>query len=127
MSIISFKSSWQASAKTVVELIQATRLDLSDEKRTQLNLADALKQAGIGFEREVRLSPADIVDFMVSGVAIEVKLKGSRKMDVYRQLVRYAEHDSVKAIVLATNLTMGLPAELDGKPVYFVSLARAWL
>lgn len=108
-------------------LISGARLDLSDEKRTQTDLALVFEQRGIAFERECRLSQGDIPDFLIDGVAVEVKLKGARKKDVFRQLGRYAKHDRVKAIMLVTNLTMGLPETLEGKPVYFVALGRAWL
>lgn len=108
-------------------LISATRMDLSDEKRTQCDLEAMFTAQGIPFERECRLSAGDIPDFLIDGIAVEVKLRGARKKDVYRQLERYARHDRVKAIMLVTNLTMGLPGTLEGKPVYFVALGRAWL
>lgn len=113
--------------ETVLRTLRTARLDLSDEKRTQNDLAQALTAQGIAFEREVRLSAGDIPDFIVGDVAIEVKLKGARKMHVFRQLVRYAKHDRVRSLILATNLTMGLPEQLEGKPVFFVALGRAWL
>jgi hypothetical protein len=113
--------------ETVLTVIRNTRLDLSDEKRTQADLAHALTAQGIAFEREVRLSAADIPDFMVGDIAIEVKIRGARKMDIYRQLVRYAKHERVGSLILATNMTMGLPEQLEGKPVFFVALGRAWL
>jgi hypothetical protein len=75
----------------------------------------------------VRLTPVDIVDFMVGDVAIEIKLKGARKKQVYQQLCRYAKSPRVKHLVLASNLAMGLPPEIDGKPAYFSSLGLAWL
>ena len=31
------------------------------------------------------------------------------------------------SLVLASNLSMGLPAEIDGKDAYFVKLGDAWL
>ena len=48
-------------------------------------------------------------------------------MDVFRQLKRYAAHDEVNELVLVTNLSMGLPPEIDGKPTYYASLGVAWL
>lgn len=109
------------------QLVSSARLDLSDEKRTQNDLAEVFTAHGIAHERECRLSPGDIPDFMIEGLAMEVKLRGARKKDVFKQLERYARHDRVTAIILVTNLTMGLPATLGGKPVYFLALGRAWL
>lgn len=111
----------------IINLLQRARLDLSDEKTTQREMADIFYRAGVVHEREVRLSPRDIPDFMIGDIAVEVKLKGARKMDIYKQLKRYAGHERVNHIILATNITMGLPEEIEGKSVYFVGLGQAWL
>lgn len=127
MAIISLHQRWQAHLRPLIELLKAARLDVSDEKRTQRDMAEVFDGRGIEYQREVRLSKADIVDFMVHGIALEVKLKGANKRDVFRQLERYAEHESVNALVLASNITMGLPTEINGKPIYFIHLGRGWL
>jgi hypothetical protein len=81
----------------------------------------------------VNLGDGDIVDFLVitevmplSGVAIEVKIKGSRRA-IYRQIERYCRHDAVEEIVLATNVPMSLPATIGGKSAYVANLSRGWL
>ena len=113
--------------ESVLSIIRTARLDLSDEKRTQNDLAQVFTSRDIGFEREVRLNAADIIDFLIDDIGIEVKLKGARKKDIYRQLCRYAKSDRVQHLVLATNITMGLPEYIDGKPVYFIAVGRAWM
>ncbi len=115
------------AAADLIARIGAARIDLSDEKRAQAQIGDVLTSAGIAFEREVRLSPGDVVDFMVGDIALEVKLKRNRKQAVFRQLLRYVKHDRVKGIILATNLGMGLPRAIDGVPAWYISLGRAWL
>lgn len=90
-------------------------------------MQELLQRAGIEFIREPRLSARDIPDFMIGGIALEVKLKGARKKDVFRQLCRYAEHENVTAVVLVSNITMGLPPEINGKSIYFIALGKAWL
>lgn len=121
----------QASTLTgadIVRLVQSRRLSLSDEKATQADLECALTEAGIPFEREKRLSAADIVDFLVDGrIAVECKLRGNQKMAVFKQLRRYAGLATVQELVLVTNLSMGLPPAIEGKPAYYASLGRAWL
>jgi hypothetical protein len=87
----------------VVQLLHAHRLPLSDEKALQVGMASVFTAADLAFEREVRLSDADIVDFMIGTVAIEVKIGGSRRA-IYRQLERYCLHDRVGGIILATNV-----------------------
>ena len=114
---------------TVAEIVAALRplrLPLSDEIRLHQHMADAFDSAGIGYQREVRLSPRDRVDFLVGTVGIEVKIKGGKR-DIFRQLERYAEHDGVGALLLVSNVPMGLPPTINGKPVTYFSLARAWL
>jgi hypothetical protein len=72
------------------------------EREIQDKVGAALTAAGVAFEREVRLSDRDRPDFLVGGqVVVEVKLKTPRSV-VLRQLGRYAEHDRVQAIVLAS-------------------------
>lgn len=117
----------QGSTAELLALLRAARVDLSNEKRAQATLAEAISLAGVAVEREVRLSPSDVVDFMAGDVAIEVKLRGARKKEVYRQLLRYAAHDRVQVLVLVSNLSMGLPETIGGKDVYFVRLGEAWL
>lgn len=128
MSVVAFGTARPVLTRKIIDVVKRARVDLSDEKRTQRDLASAFEQCGIEHQREFRLSPKDIVDFLITDIALEVKLKsGSSKMDIYRQLVRYSEHAQVASIILASNLSMGLPEELSGKPVYFVPLGRAWI
>lgn len=116
------------SAPDLVRLIQSCRFDLSTEKHLQADVESALRDAGIPFEREKALSVRDIPDFMVGGVVIECKMRNkARKMAIFQQLSRYAEHADVESIILASNLVMGLPAEINGKPLYAASLSKGWL
>lgn len=113
----------------LVRLLERLRLDLSSEKHLQAGIETALSESGVKFEREKRLTPQDIPDFLVAGgIVIECKMRNkSRKISVYQQLCRYAAHADVTAIVLAANFVMGLPPEINGKPVYAASLSKGWL
>lgn len=110
----------------LIRLLKTTRLSLANEKRTQADLAMALEQAGIPFEREVTVAPGDIIDFMIGGIGIELKIKAPR-LSIYRQCLRYCESDRVEALVLGTNTAMALPSPLAGKPTFVVYLGTAWL
>lgn len=112
--------------REIKDIIERHRLPLNDEKVTQAAIANALELAGVSFEREVRLSDADIVDFMAGTIAIEVKIKGA-KAAIYRQLERYAEHGCVTSILLVTSRSMHLPALIKGKPTLVASLSRGWM
>ncbi len=112
----------------VILALAGARLPLFDEKATQAGVASLLAAVGVSFVREARLGPRDIVDFLVEGrVALEVKLRSSGKMAIHRQLARYARHEAAAEIVLATNLAMGLPALIEGKPATLIGLGRGWM
>lgn len=114
------------SAADIIRLIQTRRLPLSAEKPLQAALALEFEKAGIAAEREVDLGDGDVIDFMIGGIGLEVKIKGQRRA-IFRQCERYCGHDRVVTLVLATNAAMGLPAWIDGKPVHVASLARGWM
>lgn len=119
----------QGPAPDLVRLLRRCRLDLSTEKHLQAGIEQVFKDGGIQFEREKRLSPDDIPDFFVEGgVVIECKMRHkARKVAVYKQLCRYADHPEVTAIILASNLSMGLPSEINGKPIYVASVSGGWI
>lgn len=113
-------------ANEIVTALGCYRFPLSDEKVLQAAMADAFTARRIPFEREVHLGPCDVVDFMIEAVAIEVKIKGARRL-IYRQLERYAEHTRVQVLILATNVPMGLPPMINGKFTFIAQLGRGWL
>lgn len=115
--------------RSVIRIIQSGRCDLSSEKNLQADLEALFIAKRLGFEREVRLSGTDIPDFVVDGgIVVECKIRNKgKKMAVYQQLLRYAEHPAVKAVILASNVSMTLPPELNGKPARQASLSRGWL
>ena len=121
--------SGDAIAANLVRLLRRCRLDLSTEKHLQEGVERALTAAGISFEREKPLSARDIPDFFVAGgIVIECKMRNkARKIEVYKQLCRYAEHAEVTAIILASNISMGMPGDINGKPAYVASLSQGWL
>lgn len=115
---------------TLLEFLSSLRLDAAQEKRAQLQLDEALEKAGWSYEREHRLSSRDIVDFFVDvdgqKVALELKTRAQRKR-IYRQVERYAQHETVAAVILLTGTAMQLPETINHKPAYVVSLGAGWL
>lgn len=99
----------------------------ADEYGYQDQLGDWLnRRCRILTSREVQLSPSDRVDFMVDGVAIELKVKCSTN-EILRQLARYAQHDSVREILLLSVTRaplLKLPPTLNGKPVRGLHIGR---
>lgn len=115
-----------AHLNVLTDILSRIRLIVDDEKSVQEQIAAALFQATIGFEREVRLSPGDIIDFVSDRVGVEVKIKGGKRA-ILRQIERYADSNQIDSLILLSNVAMGVPAEINGKPVRFVSMGRAWL
>lgn len=114
-------------ARQIVVAIEHSRIDVSTEAAAHAGIAAALERRGIAAEREVRLSAGDRLDLLAGGVAVEVKVKGSRR-DTLRQLERYAESHRVAAIVLATGRAWpsGM-VTVRGKPFFLADLSRGWL
>lgn len=114
------------SVRHILDLLAGLRLPLSTEKRLQGAIADEFDRAGVVYDRECRLSNSDIIDFRIGDIGIEVKIKGAKR-SIYHQIERYAEHSDIKELILISNVAMGFPAEVKGKPVYIHNLSRAWL
>lgn len=110
----------------IIRILSATRFPLSNEKLLQAAIQEEFDAAGVEHSREHRLSAEDVIDFIAGSIGIECKVKGSRR-EHYRQLERYAQHDAISELILVTNVPMGMPPEINGKPVYIFNLAKAWL
>lgn len=73
-----------------------------NEKALQDGIEQVLRESGIEFIREARVTKQDRPDFMIDDVAVEAKIKDTIS-EVTRQLHRYAQLDSVQAILLVTS------------------------
>lgn len=100
-----------------------------DEHRMYLLLERILTDAGLKFEREHPLDKKSRLDFWFPElrVAMEVKVRG-KPHDVMSQITRYAEHETVGALLLVTTLAKlcRLPDSIAGKPARAVRLAGAF-
>jgi hypothetical protein len=121
----------------LIKILSPLRLPIEDEKKTQEKVEKALSENKVLFYREYRLDEKNTPDFLVvdkwtgipvrtKGVAIELKIKGSRR-EIYRQCERYCAFDQVKELLLITNRSMGFPKEINGKPCYLLNIGKAWL
>lgn len=103
------------------------RFDVSTEDILQLQILDVLSSKGVPVTREVVLAPGSRIDFVVGDtLGIEVKIQGSPTA-IFRQCERYCQSDSIAALILVTNRSMGFPPEIAGKPCYLINLGRSRL
>ena len=116
-------------ARLIAAEIQKMRVPITSERGAHDGIESGLISAGFSVNREVRLCARDRVDLMAGSVAVEVKVKSRQnRREVLKQLERYAEHDEVEAIVLASAAPWpGSISELNGKPLVVASLTRGWL
>lgn len=117
------------TAIEIISLLKSRRFLLHDEKALQREIHEYLytKIAPAEFSKEYCLDKGSIVDFLISpGIAIEVKIKGSKR-EIYRQCARYCQFDQVRELILVTNVSMGFPPEINGKPCFLLKLGTAWL
>ena len=115
------------AAQAVADHLCGFKYQWTTEVELQQAIWDVLP-AAFQADRERALSRRDRPDFIVDvdgcSVAIEVKVAGARNA-VLRQLGRYAEHDQVDAIVLASGrrvLAAGIPEIIHAKPVLAIHL-----
>lgn len=111
----------------IVQLLQSFRYACPDELDLQNAVEVVLRNEGVPFEREARLGPGERPDFLIDGgIALELKTQGSAA-EVFRQLQRYAQHPSVRHLVLLTtraqHVTVGMVRKIGGKPVDVVRVA----
>jgi len=121
--------------------LDALEHELLKHRYRYANEADLQRQIGLvlrelggdTFKAEHTLSKIDArrdrPDFFHSptGIAIEIKTQfsGGSPAQVKRQLERYAAHDEVNAILLASTshrIALCVPPEMNGKPVRRVAL-----
>lgn len=108
-------------------LLSSYRFYYSDETVLQDSIERVLLGNGIPFKRERYESDGERPDFMVGGIALEVKIKGGTAA-LTRQVYRYAKLPTVSEIVVVASrsrLAGGLPEEINGKPIRVVSLASS--
>lgn len=123
--------------EAVVRVLTGRRFSLTAEVATCNDIEAALVEAfgADQVSREHRLGPGERPDFLIGGrVVLEVKGPRHTSTNVRRQVERYAAHDCVAAIVVASaSRILSLPRRLTdlrtGREVavHAFDLGRAWL
>lgn len=102
----------------ILGVLESAAFTFTSEADLQAGLQTVLSSAGLPVEREVALSPADRIDFLVDRVGIEVKTQGSW-IAVTKQCQRYAASDRLDSLIIVTNKASHLacPSAIGGKPL----------
>lgn len=82
-------------------IYQAEPIQHTTEKELQDRLETILTTAFEDVQREVIIDEHSRIDFIVEGIGIEVKIKGTTA-DVARQLRRYGESGVLEGLILVT-------------------------
>jgi len=111
--------------QALADLLSRYRYDCASEFELQNGIEEVLKDSSFDYEREVRLSKEDRVDFLVDRIGIEIKIDGSTT-ELLRQLARYAKHEKIKCLVVVTSRSRltSLPERLGGKPILTVNVSN---
>lgn len=113
-------------APGIVKLLLSSRFSLAREKETQAEIAAAFDTAKLAYRREVDLGDRNIVDFLIDGIGLEIKIGGSKRA-IFAQCKRYCETGKLSSLILGTNVAIGFPPQIVGVPCYVASLGKAWL
>ena len=114
------------SAREIAAFLGRFRFRFTDERELQDGIERAFVRGGVAYEREVRLSARDRLDFLAGAVAVEVKVDGGLA-DLTRQVWRYAEDPRVRELLVVSSRSRldGLASEINGKPVVVLVLTTA--
>jgi hypothetical protein len=110
------------AVEEVCALLRAHAFTVADEDELQAAVAALL--APLGARREVRVGPADRIDFVLpGGLGVEVKINGSLSA-LTRQVHRYAQRPAIAALIVVTtrHRLARLPDTMHGKPVRVVTV-----
>jgi hypothetical protein len=118
----------QTTLAELDEVVRSAQFNFADELDLQNGLAIQFDNRNIQYQREALIGAASEsrVDFLISRIALEVKVGGSLA-DVMRQLSRYAKSPSVDALMLVTSRLrhrVCLPEKVNGKPLQVTEIVR---
>ncbi len=113
--------------QTLFLTLQALRLPIqTDEHELHRTVQEFLTSRGITYEHECTIAPHCRIDFLIGTIGLEIKRGYPQKASVMNQLSRYAACTQISGLILMSEHTLRLPAFLNGKPLYQLSLARLW-
>jgi hypothetical protein len=91
----------KATVKEIESALRQYVIPADNEAAMQSVIERVLKIRRFDYNREVVLSDADRIDFMVGAIGIECKVAGTAGA-VMLQCGRYLDHDAVESLILVT-------------------------
>ena len=91
----------KATVDEIVAVLRSYVIPADNEAAMQSVIERVLKIRNVDYAREVVLSEADRIDFMVGAIGLECKVAGTPAA-VMAQCGRYLEHDAVESLILVT-------------------------
>lgn len=85
-----------------------------------------LISGGFAYEHEARVGAGCRVDYLVGGVAIEIKKGRPAPAALLAQLQRYMRCEAVRGMIVVSERSVALPPELCGKPLRLLALRQLW-
>lgn len=90
----------------ITEIVNALkkRHPTDEEWMLEASVADTIETLGLSVTKQKVITPRDRIDLFIPviGLGVECKIAGSYSR-VAEQLLRYAEHDEIKALLLVTS------------------------
>lgn len=98
----------------ITKALLSARIRYNNERELQDLMQARLATVSADIEREFILSRKDRPDFFwpEHGIAIEAKIDRGASA-TFRQLVRYAQHDRVKAVILCRHRRIDIPDHIN--------------
>lgn len=89
-------------------------------------LASALREADLPYRHEVMVAPRCRVDFLVQGIAVEVKRSRPNAKALLAQATRYLASPLVHGLIVVSEKSLSLPQSILNKPCINISLNQLW-
>lgn len=119
--------------ETVLQALRSVQIsNICDEPEIHRKIKAVLAAAGIPYRHEYKRISHKRFDFWINGIVIEVKKVKPPKAQLLIQLNRYTAVPDVRALIVVFRNFQGamkgvdLPATINGKPIYLLSLNRNW-
>lgn len=99
---------------------------IEEEYIIQDNIAKQFDKDHIEYKKEYKLGPRNRIDFYIEelGIGIETKKGKPNKDNLFKQLTRYSQFESIKELIVVVERSVKLPQSINGKNITIISLNK---